>query len=237
MSKRNLVVSLLLVVLIAVGQTLAKPELTIKTNQFDFGYAPYNAKISHNFWLYSIGDETVKIEKVITGCGCTKAPLTKNIIPPGDSALLEIIFNTNRYKSRVVKSPKIISNADEQEVIIETNVLKEPNQSIPLTIEPSIIDLSSSEFNGSGEIDFLIKNISNETLITSLIASPNDLFEIKLPKKIAAGKTAKGSLKIKSIDPIDKIQKSFTLELSDKNKTRLTIPIEKNRPKQLSLNK
>ncbi|MCP4705157.1 MAG: DUF1573 domain-containing protein [candidate division Zixibacteria bacterium] len=237
MSKRKLTILILSIIMIVAGQTIAKPELTIKTTQFDFGYAPYNTKISHSFWLYSTGDETVEIEKVITGCGCTKAPLTKNIIPPGDSALLEIIFNTNKYKNRVVKSPKIISNAAEKKVSIITNVLKEPNQTIPVVIEPDVIDLSLPEYTNSQKINFTIINNSAKRLKPSLIDYPDDLFDLKLPKKIGAGKTVKGTLIIKSNESFNKIQKSFTIELNDENKTRLTIPIKKSGPKQLSLKK
>ncbi len=237
MSSKKLTILILSIILIVAGQTIAKPELTTKTTQFDFGYAPYNTKISHSFWLYSTGDETVEIKKVITGCGCTKAPLSKNIIPPGDSAKLEIIFNTNKYKNKVVKSPKIISNAAEQKVSIITNVLKEPNHTIPILLEPSVIDLSLPKYTNSEEIVFTIKNVTDDKLKTTLVSYPNDFFEIKLPKKIAPGKTAKGKLKIQAIDINDKIQKSFTIELNDKNKTRITIPIIKNNSKQLSLKK
>ena len=237
MVTRNLSIVMLLLVLIFAGQVLAKPELTIKSSEFDFGYSPYNAKISHSFWLYSTGDETVNIEKVITGCGCTKAPLTKNIIPPGDSALLEIIFNTNKYNNRVIKTPKILSNAAEIEVSIITNVLKEPNENIPIVIEPDIINLSLPEHGISNKISFTIQHRTNDNLKTSLKSYPDELFQIEVPNEIGAGKTAEGTLILKSVDSIDKIQKSFTIELNDKNKTRLTIPIVKNSPKELSLQK
>lgn len=237
MVKKCLLTLTLLAIIIIAGQVSAKPELTISPSQFDFGYAPYNTKISHSFWLYSTGDETVEIEKVITGCGCTKAPLSKNSIPPGDSAKLEIIFNTNKYTSRVVKSPKIISNTAEKKVSIITNVMKESNQSIPIAIEPNIIDLTLPKFSNSHKINFTIKNLTDKKLKTSLVSYPNDLFELKLPKKIGAGKTAIGTLLIKSIDSFDIIQKSFTIELNDENKTRLTIPIVKASSKQLSLKK
>ncbi len=236
MSKRNPLIPMLLVMLIIGGQATAKPELTVNPAEFDFGYAPYNVKISHSFWLYSTGDETVEIEKVI-GCGCTKAPLTKNIIPPGDSAFLEIIFNTNKYNNRVVKSPKIISNASELKITFITNVQKEPDQTIPIVIQPEIIDLSLPEYGISNKISFTLQNLTNGNLKTSLISFPDDLFDLKLPNEIGAGKTAEGTIIIKSVNSIDKINKSFTIELNDKNKTRLTIPIAKNIPKQLSLQK
>lgn len=53
--------------LIVVGSAVAAPRLLIKETAFDFGYAPQNSKVSHVFWLYSTGDDTLKILKVKPG--------------------------------------------------------------------------------------------------------------------------------------------------------------------------
>ncbi len=50
-----------------VGSASATPRLTIGESSFDFGYAPQNSKISHDFWLYSTGDDTLKILNVKPG--------------------------------------------------------------------------------------------------------------------------------------------------------------------------
>ena len=60
-------VALALMVLLAVGSVVAAPRLLIKETSFDFGYAPQNSKVSHDFWLYSTGDDTLKILKVKPG--------------------------------------------------------------------------------------------------------------------------------------------------------------------------
>ena len=66
----------------------AGPALAIEEDSFDFGYVPQRSKIAHVFWLKSVGDETLKITKVTPGCGCTKAPLEKSELAPGDSTRL-----------------------------------------------------------------------------------------------------------------------------------------------------
>ena len=43
------------------------PRLTIPETSFDFGYVPQNATVSHVFWLYSAGDDTLKILTIKTG--------------------------------------------------------------------------------------------------------------------------------------------------------------------------
>lgn len=42
-------------------------RLTIPETEFDFGYAPQKAKISHDFWLHSSGTNTLEILKVNPG--------------------------------------------------------------------------------------------------------------------------------------------------------------------------
>ena len=46
---------------------VSAPQLTIPETEFDFGYVPQNAKISHDFWLYSKGTDTQKILQVNPG--------------------------------------------------------------------------------------------------------------------------------------------------------------------------
>jgi len=56
-----------LLVLMLQGMALAGPKLNIPEPEFDFGYSPQTAKISHDFWLYSTGDDTLRIIKVSPG--------------------------------------------------------------------------------------------------------------------------------------------------------------------------
>jgi len=46
---------------------VSEPRLTIPEAEFDFGYVPQNAKISHDFWLFSKGSDTLKILQVNPG--------------------------------------------------------------------------------------------------------------------------------------------------------------------------
>lgn len=46
---------------------VAAPRLIIPETEFDFGFVPQNAKVSHVFWLYSAGTDTLKIVKVNPG--------------------------------------------------------------------------------------------------------------------------------------------------------------------------
>jgi len=45
----------------------AAPRLTVPESVFNFGYVPQNSTVSHVFWLYSTGDDTLKIINVAPG--------------------------------------------------------------------------------------------------------------------------------------------------------------------------
>ena len=49
------------------ASALGAPKLTLPETVFDFGYVPQNATVSHDFWMYSTGDDTLKILSVKTG--------------------------------------------------------------------------------------------------------------------------------------------------------------------------
>ena len=61
----------------------------------------------------------------------------------------------------------------------------------------------------------------------TLVDIPSDLFEVKLPDKLKAGKTEEAVLKLKD-DALDKnFDKTFTIELNDQAKTRFSIPVRR----------
>ncbi len=64
--KPSLTPVLLVVVFFSVAAN-AQPKLVIPQPEFDFGFVPQSAKVSHEFWLYSEGTETLQILKVNPG--------------------------------------------------------------------------------------------------------------------------------------------------------------------------
>ncbi len=56
-----------LLILLGTTQISAAPRLTMPESAFNFGYAPQNSKISHEFWLHSTGDDSLKIIKIVPG--------------------------------------------------------------------------------------------------------------------------------------------------------------------------
>lgn len=43
------------------------PYMSIPDSAFNFGFAPQNSKITHTFWLHSLGTDTLRIIRVAPG--------------------------------------------------------------------------------------------------------------------------------------------------------------------------
>ena len=87
---------LFLVPLMFTGSSSGAANLVIEEAEFDFGYVPQNSKVSHLFFLHNGGEDPLVIERVVPGCGCTRAPLKKSELAPGETTELEIIFSTKQ---------------------------------------------------------------------------------------------------------------------------------------------
>ncbi|MDF1543593.1 MAG: DUF1573 domain-containing protein [bacterium] len=205
------------------------PRMEISTDVFNFGYAPQHAKISHSFWLKSAGDDTLKIVKVTPGCGCTKAPLDKDVLLPGDSARLEIIFSTKTYRNRITKAPKITTNegGTDRSIKIMTHVVSRPDSTYPIVISPYKLDMSQFTEVTRDRISFTLENVSDQEIRPTLVYAPNDIMEVSLPELIGPGEKQDGMVLLNKQVLDNSFEKSFTIELNDEKNTRFTIPIKR----------
>ena len=56
-----------ILVLFIVAQAMAVPKMFLPEEKFDFGFVPQDSKISHVFWIKSVGEDSLKILKVKPG--------------------------------------------------------------------------------------------------------------------------------------------------------------------------
>ena len=225
----RVLVLMLVVLLTAVQGTVAGPELTISEKLFDFGYVPQNSKVSHVFWLHNTGDQDLKITKVTPGCGCTQAPLDKQVVPPGDSARLEIIFSTRLYFNNVSKSPLIECDGMEKPtaVTVATYVIPRPDSARPLVLEPFKLDISQYGSEVRDRATFTITNVTDKELSLSAITDVSALGVLNLAKRVGPRETVEASLVLKPEVLGTELTESFTFQVSDSVKTRYTVPVRR----------
>jgi len=151
------------------------------------------------------------------------------VLPVGDSAKLEIIFDTKTYKSKVSKRPKIQTNEGppDKMVTITATITPRPDSTYPVVITPYKIDMSQFSDKVIDEAEFTINNVSEQVLDISMIAYAKDYFSVEFPDKIQPGKSASGKIKINKDYLAKSFDKSFTFELNDQQTSRFTVPVKR----------
>ena len=217
---------LLLIFAFIPAVSLAGTEIEVTPDSFDFGKTYQHVKVTHTFWVKSVGNAILRIEKVIPGCGCTRAPLMDSVLAPGDSTALEITFATKSFMGNINKTPRLITNAakGKTSIGISAEVLIKPEQYAPLRLTPYKIDISSDTAQSRRHAVFLIENRGEADLKLTLIDQPADYFEATLPDIIKAGETAE-ALVVVIPEMTAEFEKSFTFEIDDDNRTRYSVPV------------
>ena len=151
------------------------------------------------------------------------------MLPVGDSARLEIIFDTKTYKSKVSKRPKIQTNEGppDKRVTITATITPRPDSTYPIRIVPYKVDMSQFSDKIIDDAEFSITNVSEEALDISMISFAKTHFSVDLPDKIKPGETVSGKITIHKDYLAKSFNKSFTIELSDKQASRFTVPVKR----------
>ena len=201
--------------------------MTITESYFNFGYMPQYAHVAHTFWLKSTGDEELHISEVEPGCGCTQAPLEKDRVAVGDSAKLEIIFNSRRFLNRVTKQPTIKTNGMEpvKKIQIIATIVPKGDTTRPLMFEPNMLDFFGDNEEVLKPVEFKIHNLSEQSLNLTVVATDDDYFKAELPKSIGPGETKTGKVTLMKEYAPKAFFKSLTLQVNDDWSHRFTIPV------------
>ena len=219
-----------LIILSSIAVSLsAAPQIQIDNAAFNFGKAPQRTAISHTFWIKSVGTDTLKITKVVPGCGCTKAPLKDSVLAPGDSTSLEIIFSTKSYRGFVAKKPYLETNASEDKVYlrIDAELFPKPESIEPVCFEPFKLDVSQFSEKPRSKAKFHLVNKSDQDYEITIIDESNKSFDLKIPKNIKAGETIEGMITVHKDMLNTEFESSFTIEINDDFRTRLSLPIRR----------
>jgi hypothetical protein len=89
---------------------LAKPRIVCDQPTFDFGSRDASEVVGHTFKLKNSGTTNLVISAIRPACGCTAANLTRQTIPPGESAELSTQLTLAGRSGELHKSILIESN-------------------------------------------------------------------------------------------------------------------------------
>lgn len=201
------------------------PKLEMSELKWDFGIIPRAGKVTHNYIIKNAGKDTLKIKSVHKSCGCTTVPLQKDVIPPGDTALLQVTFNAASYQGPVAKVIYLESNDPTQpltDIEFTANVNSAPK---PLSFEPLAVGFDTIRAFPA-KIVLKVTNRDSLAVSFSVLEPPANYISVKTRKKtLAAGETAEVDVSVLKTAPAGEFNTSFTLACSDAQKTRYTLAI------------
>ncbi len=240
---KNTISTLLIVVGLAcvsqaqeAGKSGAK--LFIDDTSFDFGYIHSGSVVSHSYVLHSRGTDSLKILKVQPGCGCTKAPLKKEVVAAGDSTEVELVFTSSKGANGTVsKSATVSSNDNDRasfQLSFKAKQFADPDSLTPLTLSAGEITFDGQ--SGSKEAKLIVKNVSANALKMHLVSCPLGYLSVNLPEaEIKPGKEKEIKVKLSSSITEDQFKKSFTFVVDDLDGTRYTIPVAYSKSAEMSV--
>lgn len=92
-------------------EQLAKaPVMEIDNPEFNFGTIKNGEKVEHEFVIRNSGKTDLIIRSVKASCGCTAVQPEKNVIAPGETTKMKVIFNSAGKTGSQNKTVTVITN-------------------------------------------------------------------------------------------------------------------------------
>jgi len=110
-------------------------------------------------------------------------------------------------------------------VRIKANIVTKPDSTFPIVIQPTKIEFAESD--STAVVEFTITNRATSAIAPKIVSAPRSLVSITLPALIPASGSATGSVRLKRAGLKESFEKSVTVQLNDKQKSRFTIPIKR----------
>lgn len=111
------------------AQSANSSSIKIDKPSFDFGKVSQGTKVKHDFVVRNMGNAELKIDKLVSSCGCTASHASSNTIAPGAESKILVEFDSSGFSGEKVKTVQLYSNDPQRP--IETLTLSG-------TIEPDV---------------------------------------------------------------------------------------------------
>lgn len=91
---KNLFFTVLMAIVTTVAYSQTKESLTIQNEKYEFGKITYGKPVEYIVTLTNTGTDSLKLENVKAGCGCTTPSFVPNqVFGPGQLIQITIRFN------------------------------------------------------------------------------------------------------------------------------------------------
>lgn len=225
------VTGILSLILLAAALASAEPKLDVDRRKFEFGLTPQNSTLVEFFWFKSVGTDTVRIDKITTGCDCATMPLERSLLAPGDSMSVGFFWKTYRKDGNTGRYPFVTSNVkgDPLQLSFTANVVQSLDESRPLSFSPYKVELSKIGSKSTDTVALALTNHSNNDVGLRRTSLNFPECTIQLPDTIKGNQTAHCRVILNPQYAEHEFERSVTIftQSTDLSTMRFTIPIRR----------
>ena len=227
---KNKIAFLLFVVVYFSG--VAQPRIEFLKNTHDFGYVVEGEKPIYTFEFENIGTDTLILQSVKPGCGCTSPSWSKDPIAPGDVGEITVTYNSKGRLGTFSKPVNVSSNASNPRMIL--NILGlvgkvDASEEVPtsqVNLDKKKHHFGKIQLNKISIATFEITNLGADTLKIGEIRTGCNCISGKLSREsgILAGKKGISTLSYKP-SYIGEVNHKVFLFVNDNKNERIELEL------------
>lgn len=206
---------------------LSGPKIFVPNNTYDFGEITEGETASYNFIIVNNGGDELKIERVISSCGCTAAEPQKRNLAPGESTLLNVAFNSTNREGNQYKVVTLITNDPdnkEQRLIVQGKVVpkkKDTNEGPKAYFEKTQHDFGLVDEGVVLPVIFTVKNNGKKDLEIKDIKTSCGCTAANPDKKLLKpGETTKIKVELDTSNRMGKMRREVSVFTNDEENPR-----------------
>jgi hypothetical protein len=217
--------------LITAASAWAASELTLNVDEVDFGRVPQYSNFFRKIVFRAEGDDTVRITEIDTFCDCIRLPMERKYIPPGDSMVVELAFNSGGNAGKLQWQPHIYN--DSKKRMVRFNLYAFPVVDIEnqkrIFVGPHTVNASQFGDKVIKEFPIQIINSCDEHVPLYLCYTDEEYFTLDFPLYVPPQDTAFGRVILNDKGIKSEFEKSITFEFinEDYEKEFYSIPVRR----------
>jgi hypothetical protein len=100
----------------AAGNPEEEAKFEIHKEFHNFGTLQDGEIVSYSFWFKNSGEAPLLVTGTDTDCGCIQVSVPEKMTMPGDSAYVEVVYNSAGDVGKVLKTVTVFGNTEKKKV-------------------------------------------------------------------------------------------------------------------------
>jgi len=98
------------------GKAAPEGQFVVRKEFHNFGELKEGESVAYSFWFKNGGEAALKISGSETDCGCIQVSVPDEAVMPGDSAYVEVVYNSAGDVGKVLKTITLFANTKKKKI-------------------------------------------------------------------------------------------------------------------------